>query len=106
MRVEVGQPLHRRSAPRIQHHQATAEAGGRRERVEQSGTRIEIERFHDVRHAAASLLLAQGVAITTVSEVLGHSGIGVTKDVYGHLVPELKHDAAAKMSEALFGTES
>lgn len=34
-------------------------------------------RFHDLRHSAASLMLAQGVPLRVVMEVLGHSSIGV-----------------------------
>jgi hypothetical protein len=36
-----------------------------------------------------------------VSEVLGHSSVAITKDVYGHLVEGQKRAAAARMSEAL-----
>ncbi|HEY8490967.1 MAG TPA: site-specific integrase [Dehalococcoidia bacterium] len=60
-------------------------------------------RLHDLRHSAASLLLAQGADLRTVMEVLGHSQIGVTADVYVHLVPALKRDAAAKLDAALGG---
>jgi integrase len=36
-----------------------------------------------------------------VSEVLGHSSVAITKDVYGHLVEGQKRAAAVLMSEAL-----
>ena len=52
---------------------------------------------HELRHSAASLLLAMGVRLEVVSEVLGHSSIRVTKDVYGHLLPEAKREAADAM---------
>jgi integrase len=39
-------------------------------------------RFHDLRHSAASLLLAQGVPPRVVMEILGHSQIGVTMNLY------------------------
>jgi integrase len=58
-------------------------------------------RFHDLRHTAASLLLAQGVAPRTIMETLGHSQISLTMDTYSHLMPALRADAAAKMDEIL-----
>ncbi len=54
-------------------------------------------RFHDLRHTHASLLLLQGVHPKVVQERLGHSQIGVTMDVYSHLLPSMQTDAAAKM---------
>ena len=59
-------------------------------------------RFHDRRHGAASLMLAQGVPLSTISEILGHSGIRITADTYAHLTDELKRDAANAM-DAAFG---
>ena len=59
-------------------------------------------RFHDVRHGAASLMLAQGVPLSTISDILGHSGIRITADTYAHLTDELKRDAANAM-DAAFG---
>jgi len=58
-------------------------------------------RFHDLRHTAASLLLAQGVAGRTIMETLGHSQISLTMDTYSHLMPALQADAAAKMDAIL-----
>lgn len=42
-------------------------------------------RLHDLRHSSASILIAQGVDIKRVSDRLGHSGIAITADTYGHL---------------------
>ena len=42
--------------------------------------------LHELRHSGASLMLAQGTGLYVVSEVLGHSSVAITKDVYGHLV--------------------
>jgi integrase len=41
-------------------------------------------RFHDLRHTAASLLLAQGATLHEVKEILGHSQISLTANLYGH----------------------
>lgn len=62
-----------------------------------------IPRFHDLRHTAATLLLAQGVPLEQVQEILGHSSIQVTKDIYGHIRVEHLRAATDKMS-GLFGT--
>ncbi|MHB1534146.1 MAG: tyrosine-type recombinase/integrase [Acidimicrobiales bacterium] len=58
---------------------------------------------HEARHSAASVMLAQGVPLEVVSEVLGHSSIYITKDVYGHLVEGAKRDAAERMTSVLLG---
>jgi integrase len=58
---------------------------------------------HELRHSAASLLLAQGVPLKTVSETLGHSSIRVTADVYGHLEDTARAAAADAMTRALGG---
>jgi integrase len=59
-------------------------------------------RFHDLRHGAASLLLAQGVHPRVVMEMLGHSTITLTMNVYSHVIPDLQREAARKM-EAVLG---
>jgi integrase len=61
-------------------------------------------RFHDLRHSAASLLLAQGVHPRVVMELLGHSDIRLTMNTYSHVIPQLTRDAADKMGAVLFGT--
>jgi integrase len=57
--------------------------------------------LHELRHSGASLMLAQGTDLYVVSEVLGHSSVAITKDVYGHLVEGQKRAAATLMSAAL-----
>jgi integrase len=56
---------------------------------------------HELRHSAASLLLAQGVPLKVVSDILGHSSINVTADIYAHILAPAKDDAAAAMDRAL-----
>ncbi|MEV4001708.1 site-specific integrase [Actinomadura sp. NPDC049753] len=58
---------------------------------------------HELRHSGASLMLAQGTPLHVVSEILGHAGIAITKDTYGHLIVDDKRAAAEAMSGALFG---
>ncbi len=52
-------------------------------------------RYHDLRHAHATLLLLQGVHPKIVSERLGHASIGITLDTYSHVLPSLQSQAAA-----------
>ncbi len=59
-------------------------------------------RFHDLRHGAASLLLAQGVHPRVVMEMLGHSTITLTMITYSHVIPDLQREAPTKM-EAVLG---
>jgi integrase len=59
------------------------------------------ERLHNLRHSAASFLLAQGVPLRVVMEILGHSSIAITADLYTHVVPALEQDAAERVGRAL-----
>jgi len=61
-------------------------------------------RFHDLRHSCASLLLAQGVSARMVMETLGHSNISTTMDIYSHVMPSLRQEAADAMDRVLDGT--
>lgn len=60
-------------------------------------------RFHDLRHTAATLLLKQRVPAKVVSEMLGHSQVGVTLNIYSHVLPDMQEEAAAAMEAALMG---
>lgn len=59
------------------------------------------QRFHDLRHCAASLLLAKGVPSKVVQEILGHSSIALTLNTYSHVMPSLKQEAADLMDAVL-----
>lgn len=58
-------------------------------------------RIHDLRHSAASILLASGLSAKAVSELLGHSAVSFTLQVYGHLMDEAKQQTADLMEVAL-----
>ena len=58
-------------------------------------------RFHDLRHTHATHLLANGVHPKIAQERLGHSSIGITLDLYSHVLPGMQADAAAKVDAAL-----
>lgn len=51
-------------------------------------------RLHDLRHGAATLMLAAGADLKVVQELLGHSTIAVTADTYAHVLPELARETA------------
>ena len=57
--------------------------------------------FHSLRHSCASLLLAQGVPVREVSELLGHSDIRLTLDVYAHVLSASRERTATAMDSLL-----
>lgn len=60
-------------------------------------------RFHDLRHSAASILIAMGTDLVTVSHLLGHgSGAGFTLKQYAHLLPGTTEAAIGKLEVSLF----
>ena len=61
------------------------------------------QRFHDLRHCSASLLLQGGVGMRAIMGRLGHSQIGLTMNTYAHLSPQLERDAADALDRVLGG---
>ncbi|WP_218106014.1 tyrosine-type recombinase/integrase [Micromonospora citrea] len=88
----VGTPIHPRNDYR-----------SFREIIRQAGLRQ--VRLHDLRHTAASVLLAQGVPARVVMEILGHSQISVTLNIYAHVAPEIAREAASRLEGALWSGE-
>ncbi len=62
-------------------------------------------RFHDLRHSAATLLLTMGVHPKVVQELLGHSRISMTMDLYSHVLPSMQREAMDGMDDFLGGNE-
>jgi integrase len=58
-------------------------------------------RFHDLRHAHATHMLSSGVHPKVASERLGHSKVGITLDLYSHVLPGMQAEAAALVDGAL-----
>ncbi len=59
------------------------------------------QRFHDLRHGFATLQLAEGVPLRAVSELLGHTQIGTTADIYQHVTKPMQREAMDRL-DALF----
>lgn len=59
-------------------------------------------RFHDLRHTHASQMLAAGVHPKVASERMGHSTIGITLDLYSHVMPGMQADAAEQVAARVF----
>lgn len=62
-------------------------------------------RFHDLRHSCASLMLKSGVAMKTASEILGHSSIAITADLYTHVLEDMKFQAAEQIDKMITETK-
>jgi len=60
-------------------------------------------RFHDLRHSAASLMLAQGIPLRSIQDILGHSSISLTANLYAHVGEQLRREAADAM-DAIFAS--
>ncbi len=65
------------------------------------------QRFHDLRHCCASLMLTQNVPPRDVMETLGHSPTSLTMNTYSHVMSAMQRDAADLLdaplaSDALF----
>jgi integrase len=58
-------------------------------------------RFHDLRHTCATLLLSKNVNPKVVCEMLGHSSVGITVDIYSHLLPDMQEKAIGALEEML-----
>jgi integrase len=82
---EVGNPLFGRHVTQRYFYGLLREAGLRQ------------IRFHDLRHSAATLLLASGVMPRVVSEMLGHADVAFTLGRYGHVLPTMQADAVRKL---------
>jgi integrase len=83
-----GGPLHRTNWTRRFWHPALTAA------------KAEGIRFHDLRHHAASVLIAKDVHPKIISERLGHSDIMITMNRYGHLMAGVEEKAAEALEDA------
>lgn len=57
--------------------------------------------FHSLRHTHATLLIEKNVNVKMISERLGHSKVGITLDVYSHVLPSMQQEVADKVDEII-----
>lgn len=72
--------------------------------LKKSGLELDM-RFHDMRHTAATLLLARGVNPKIVSEMLGYSDVSTTLRIYAHVTPHMQQ-LAADVMDLIFKREA
>lgn len=60
-------------------------------------------RLHDLRHTSASLALKAGIHPKVVSERLGHATVGITLDLYSHVLDGMQAEAAEQIGAVVFG---
>ena len=73
--------------------------------VERAGLPADL-RFHDLRHTYAALLIAAGAHPRAIMERMGHSSITVTLGTYGHLLPTVEQELAARLDDVLSSPHS
>ena len=56
---------------------------------------------HTFRHSAASIMIAGGVDVLTVSKMLGHADVSTTLNTYGHAIEESKRKAAECIADTI-----
>ena len=54
---------------------------------------------YDLRHSVATILLAAKIDLKVVSELLGHSSVAITADIYAHVLPEQQQEVVDKMGD-------
>jgi integrase len=60
-----------------------------------------LQRYHDLRHTCATLLLSRGHHPKLVQELLGHASVAMTLDRYSYVLPGMGDQTAAAMEAAL-----
>ncbi len=65
---------------------------------------VPAKRLHDLRHSAATMMLASDLDLRTAGQVLGHSQLVLTAR-YSHILADRRSVAAARIEAALFGTD-
>jgi integrase len=61
--------------------------------------------LHDVRHSYATAALKAGVPVKVIGERLGHANVGITLDVYSHVIPGMDEQAASAVASLILGAD-
>ena len=77
-----------------------------RARVAWKDTTVQPLTLHQLRHVAASLMIAAGINTKALSKYLGHANISITFDIYGHLMPDDISDAASRIDAYLMRADT
>ena len=96
--MDDGRPVNARTL--VRHLQRVAARLGIQDEREREDVTA-LLRWHDFRHAWATLLLAQGMDLALVSKLLGHASYVTTANIYGHVTPSMRDDAADRIHAAL-----
>lgn len=64
---------------------------------------LPVIRLHDLRHTAATLMLANGEHPRIVQERLGHSDVAMTLNRYSHVTETMQRDASDRLAKLLSG---
>jgi len=59
------------------------------------------QRFHDLRHAYATLMIEDGEDLAVVSKSLGHANLSTTADINAHLTPAMQQRSGTRMDAIL-----
>ena len=100
---EVGRPIEAQNLIRRSFRPLLSNAQAVWKRLKPEAAPLPSIRFHDLRHTAATLLLGRGMHPQLVSEMLGHSQIAITLDLYSHVTPTMHREAANVMDSILQG---
>jgi integrase len=101
--LEVPEALPKGAPRAVRHARALDRAAVEAKALDQTG--LARMRPYDLRHSAATLLLASGEHPKIVSELLGHAKVTLTLDTYSHVSPAMLDQAARRM-EAIVGTKA
>ena len=59
-------------------------------------------RLYDLRHSAATIVLAAGVSTRIISEQFGHASTAFTLDTHPDVLPHMQDEVAARLEAMLF----
>lgn len=100
----VGGPLEPRNVNRVLAAVCAAEqASATKEERQPTFPPINV---HGLRHSMVTVLRAEGVPDRVIAELVGHSRVSTTSDVYGRVLDSVVREAATAMERALSGTDS